>query len=109
MKKLLMAAMLVGAMVATAADEGVKKEAPAPAATEAARRPRISGEQRAKMREQRQKAFAARKAEMEAKLLEIIKKYGLEDEKAKALLAELQEAMRFGRRAPRKPQEPTAK
>ena len=60
----------------------------------------MTPEQRAEMRAKFEQRMAARKAEMEKKAVEIIKKYGLDDEKAKALFNDLQNEMRsgFGRR-----------
>ena len=114
MKKLICAAIVAGSMVAMA-DEAAKTEAPAaPAAVEAAKvapkRPQISAVQRQKMREQREKFMAERKAKMEAQILEVVKKYVPEEEKAKALVKELQDAMMSGRRnMMRRPMAPSAK
>ena len=114
MKKLVCAAFVAASMVALA-EEAEKKPAAAPAATAevkaapAANRPQLTDEQRQKMREQREKFMAERKAKMEAKLLEVIKKYVPEDDKAKALLKDLQEAMMAGRRPPMGPRRPLAK
>ena len=114
MKKLICAAIVAGSMVAMA-EEPAKAEAPAaPAAAEAVKvapkRPQISAEQRQKMREQREKFMAERKAKMEAQVLEIVKKYVPEEEKAKALIKELQDVMMSGRRnMMRRPKAPAAK
>ena len=114
MKKLICAAVVAGSMFAMA-EESAKSEAKAaPAAAEAVKvapkRPQISAEQRAKMREQREKFMAERKAKMEAQVLEIVKKYVSEEEKAKALVKELQDAMMAGRRnMMRRPMAPVAK
>ena len=102
MKKLICAAVVAGSMFVVA-EEAAKTEAKAaPAAAEAVKaapkRPQISEEQRAKMREQREKFMAERKAKMEAQMLEVVKKYVPEEEKAKALVKDLQEAMRPQRR-----------
>ena len=114
MKKLICAAVVAGSMFAMA--EEVAKPAPVvPAAAEAVKvapkRPQISAEQRQKMREQREKFMAERKAKMEAQLLEVVKKYVPEEEKAKALIKELQDAMMSGRRnmMRRPPMAPAAK
>ena len=115
MKKLICAAVVAGSMFAMA-EETAKAEAPAvPAAAEAVKvapkRPQITPEQRQKMREQREKFMAERKAKMEAQLLEVAKKYVPEEEKAKALVKELQDAMMVGRRnmmRPPRPQKPEA-
>ena len=93
------------------AEETAKAEAPAvPTAAEAVKvapkRPQITEEQRAKMREQREKFMAERKAKMEAQLLEVVKKYIPEEEKAKALIKELQDALMAGRRMPMRPPRP---
>ena len=104
MKKLICAAVVAGSMFAMA-DETAKAEVKAPVAPVAAeavkvapRRSQISPEQREKMRAQREKFMAERKAKMEAQVLEIVKKYVPEEEKAKALVKELQDAMMSGRR-----------
>ena len=62
------------------------------------RRPQVTPEERAKRLAQREKFVAERKAKMEAQMLEVVKKYVPEDEKAKALVKELQDAMMDGRR-----------
>ena len=114
MKKLICAAVVAGSMVAMA-EEVAKAEAPAaPVAAEsvkvAPKRPQISEEQRQKMREQREKFMAERKAKMEAKMLEVVKKYVPEEEKAKALVKELQDTLMAGRRnMMRRPMAPAAK
>ena len=102
MKKLICAVLVAGSMVAMA-EEAAKAEAPAvstavEAVKAAPKRPQITPEQRQKMREQREKFMAERKAKMEARVLEIVKKYVPEEEKAKALVKELQDAMMAGRR-----------
>ena len=104
MKKLICAAVVAGSMFAMA-DEAAKAEVKAPVAPAAAeavkvapKRPQISAEQRAKMREQREKFMAERKAKMEAQVLEIVRKYVPEEEKAKALVKELQDTMMSARR-----------
>ena len=113
MKKLICAAIVAGSMFAMA-EEAPKAEAAAPVAAEAVkkapRRPQITPEQRQKMREQREKFMAERKAKMEAQVLEIVKKYVTEEEKAKALVKELQDTMMSGRRnMMRRPKAPAAK
>ena len=114
MKKLICAAVVAGSMVAMA-EEAAKAAAPAaPAAAEAVKvapkRPQITPEQRAKMREQREKLMADRKAKMEAQILEVVKKYVPEEEKAKALVKELQDTLMAGRRnMMRRPMAPAAK
>ena len=115
MKKLICAAVVAGSMFAMA-EEAAKTEAPAaPAAAEAVKvapkRPQISAEQRQKMREQREKFMAERKAKMEAQILEVVKKYVPEEEKAKALVKELEDALMAGRRnmMMRRPMAPSAK
>ena len=86
------------------AEEPAKPEVKAaPAAAEAVKvaapkRPQITDEQRAKMREQREKFMAERKAKMEAQILAVVKKYVPEEEKAKALVKELQDTLMAGRR-----------
>ena len=116
MKKLICAAVVAGSMVVMA-EEAAKAEVKAPVAPVAAeavkvapKRPQFSEEQRAKMREQREKFMAERKAKMEAQLLEVVKKYVPEEEKAKALVKELQDTLMAGRRnMMRRPMAPDAK
>ena len=103
MKKRVCAAIVAASMCAMA-DEAKKDAAPAaPAAAAeakpmAAKRPQMSDEQRAKLLERREKFMAKYKADMEAKMLEVVKKYVPEEDKAKALIKELQEAMMGARR-----------
>ena len=114
MKKLICAALVAGSMMAMAEEaakcEGGKCTLPAaPAAEKAAvptARPKMTPEQRQKMREQREKFMAERKAAMETKMLEVVKKYVPEEEKAKALIKDLQEAMMAGRRNMMRPPRP---
>ena len=110
MKKLICAAIVAGSMVAMAEETAKAEAKAAPAAAEAVKvapkRPQITPEQRAKMREQREKFMAERKAKMEAQLLEVVKKYVPEEEKAKALIKELQDALMAGRRMPMRPPRP---
>ena len=114
MKKLICAAVVAGFMFAMA-EEAAKAESPAaPAAAEAVKvapkRPQITPEQRQKMREMVEKRRAEFKAKQEAQVLEIVKKYVPEEEKAKALIKELQDAMKAGRRnMMRRPMAPSAK
>ena len=112
MKKLICAAVVAGSMFVMA-EEAPKAEAAAPAAVEAVKKaPKRSQltpeqrEQRQKMREQREKFMAERKAKMEAQALEIVRKYVPEEEKAKALVKELQDAMMAGRRNMMRPPRP---
>ena len=111
MKKLICAAVVAGSMFAMA-EEAAKTQA-VPVAAEAVKaapkRPQFTPEQRQKMREQREKFMAERKAKMEAQVLEIVKKYVPEEEKAKALVKELQDTLMAGRRnMMRRPMKPTA-
>ena len=96
------ALMAVVLLNAVAADE-VAKEPAAPKAAEAVkqapRRVSMTPEQRAEMRTRREKFMAERKAAVEKKMLDVVKKYVPDEEKAKALVAELQETMMSGRRA----------
>ena len=109
MKTLICAAIAAGSMVAMAeecatakCEEAAKCAETASAAVEAAKpaaKPfKMTDEQRAKMREQREKFMAERKAKMEAQMLEVVKKYVPEEEKAKALVKELQDTLMAGRR-----------
>ena len=113
MKKLICAAIVAGSMFAMA-EESAKAEAPAaPAAAEAVKiaptRPQITPEQRAERKAMFEKRMAERKAKKEAQVLEIVKKYVPEEEKAKALVRELQDAMMAGRRnMMRRPPKPSA-
>ena len=107
MKKLICVAVVVCSMLAMA-DEAAKPAVAAPAAPEsvkvAPKRPQIS-------EEQREKFMAERKAKMEQQILEVVKEYvpEEEEEKAKALVKELQDAMMAGRRnAVRRPPKPGA-
>lgn len=94
MKKLMIAALVAGSMVALADEPAkpVEKAAAAPVAVQKA--PKRTPEQRAEMRAKREKIKAERRAKVEAEQLEVLKKYGIEGDKAKALLKELQDAMR---------------
>ena len=112
MKKLICAAVVAGSMFAMA-EEAANKDAvrvvqakTGEAVEVAPKRPQFSEEQRAKMREQREKFMAERKAKMEAQMLEVVKKYVPEEEKAKALIKELQDAMMSGRRNMMRPPRP---
>ena len=92
-------------IVATAsAEAGQTAEAVSPRTP---RRAQMTPEKRAEMRAQREKFMAERKAAMEAKALEVVKKYVPDEEKAKALLAELEAVLMPSRRvrAERKPAE----
>ena len=91
-------------VTAASAEPGQTAEAVAPRAP---RRAQMTPEKRAEMRAQREKFMAERKAAMEAKALEVVKKYVSDEEKAKALLAELESVLMPSRRvrAERKPAE----
>lgn len=116
MKKLMCAAVAAVSMVAMAKESATAKSAeaakPATAAVEAAKPAaksfKMTDEQRQKMREQREKFIAERKAKQEARMLEVVKKYVPEDEKAKALVKELQDTMMAGRRNMMRPPRPSA-
>lgn len=103
MKKLI-CAMLIACSMMVVADEAAKPEAEAtaPAAETVKKAPRrqMTEEQRAKMRERFEQRIAERKAAVKAKMVEVIKKYGLDDEKAKALADELETAIRPQNRRP---------
>ena len=109
MKKLICAALVAGSMCAmadeakcengTCALPGVAAEGK----VQKPARPQMTPEQRAEMKAKREKFMAERKAAMEAKMLEIVKKYIADEEQAKALIKELQEAMRPGMRRPPMP------
>lgn len=110
MKKLICAAFVAASMLAMA-EESKTQATPAAAksaetAKQAPRRVKMTDEQRAQMKARREQFMAQRKAAMEAKLLEVVKKYVPEEEKAKALVAELQEAMTSARRGGMRPNRP---
>ena len=99
MKKLIAAAMIAGSMMVMAEEAAKPAEAPkanAPAAV--APRRQITPEQCAAMKAKFEERMAARKAERDKKAIEVIKKYGLDDEKAKALLADLEAVLKPARR-----------
>ena len=98
-------AMMIAAFTAVlglnvvAADGVAKVPTAVEAVKQAPRRVSMTPEQRAEMRTRREKSLAERKAAMEKKMLDVVKKYVPDEEKAKALVAELQETMMSGRRA----------
>ena len=94
MKKLIAAAMIAGSMMVMAEEAAKPAEAAKAAVPAMAARKQITPELRAAMKAK----FEERKAEMEKKALDVIKKYGLDDEKAKALLADLEAVMKPARR-----------
>lgn len=101
MKKLIVAAMVVISMCAVADESAAVKETAAPVAAARAKRPQLSNAQREELKARREKLLAerkARQAEIEKKMIETIKKYGLDDEKAKALMADIQKDIRDMRR-----------
>ena len=105
MKKLLFAVVLAGSMFVQAADTAKKETkaetAPATVQKAAARPSKLTEEQRAQMKARREKFMAerkARQAEMQAKILETIKKYVPDEAKAKELQAELEKQMMSMRR-----------
>ena len=108
MKKRMLGAGMMAAMLAVAGVSANAEEAAqaAPAASAKAAvvakpgRVQMTPEQRAEMRAKRVKAMAERKVALQAKALEIVKKYVPDEEKAKALVAELEAAMKPSRRAP---------
>lgn len=111
MKKLMITVMLLAASAvcfaeeanthATPKAEAPKVEAPKVAAPRAVR-PKFD---RAKFEER----MKARKAEREAKVIEVLKKYGLDDEKAKACADELSKLRQRPPRMPARPQAPAEK
>ena len=112
MKKLICATVVAGSMFVMA-EEAPKAEVAAPAVAEAVKqvpkRHQITPEQRQKMREMAEKRRAEFMAKKEAQALEIVKKYVPEEEKAKALVKELQDVMMSGRRnMMRRPPKPAA-
>ena len=109
MKKLICAAVVAGSMFAMA-EEAPKAETAVPAAAEAVKtapkRAKMPPEQRQKMREMAEKRRAEFVAKKEQQILEVVKKYVPEEEKAKALVKELQDAMMAGRRNMMRPPRP---
>ena len=108
MKKLICAAVVASSMFVMAEEAAKTESAPvaAEAAKQAPKRPQLTEEQRAQMREKFAQRRAEMKAEMDKKMVEVIKKYGLDDEKANALWKDLQEAMKNGRRNMMRPPRP---
>ena len=99
MKKLLIATLMLGAAFAAVAEEAAPA-APAPAAAEAAPAKKAPAKlDRAKL-EARMKA---RLAERVGRTVEVLKKYGLDDEKAKACAEELVQTMMRPPRPAKKP------
>ena len=114
MKKLICAAVVAGSMFVMAEEAAKSETSAAPAAAEtvkaAPKRAKMSSEQRQKMREMAEKRRAEFMAKKEAQMLEVVRKYVPEEEKAKALVKELQGAMMAGRRnMMRRPKAPAAK
>lgn len=117
MKKLICAAVLAGSMFAVA-EEAAKgapgAEVKAPAAVKTAeavkaqpRRFQMTEAQRAQMKARHEQFMANRKAEMEKKILEVVKKHVPDEEKAKALTKDLADALMASRRSMRpRPQMP---
>lgn len=104
MKTLICAAMVAASMLTMAAEAttsatpAAKAAKTVEAAKKAPRRAQLTDEQRAQMRAKREEFMAQRKAAMEAKILDVVKKYVPDEAKAKALVAELQETLKAGRR-----------
>ena len=98
MKKLMFAAMVAASMMVMA--EEPAQAAPKqdkPVAAQAAKRPpmsKLTPEQRAEMKAKREKFMAERKAKMQANILEVLKKHGIEGEKAQAIVKDLEESIR---------------
>lgn len=98
MNKLIVGTMVFGCLTcvsAFGADEA-KPAAPA-AAAQKVERPsfkQMTPEQRAELKAKREKFLAERKARIQARQLEILKKHGIEGEKAQAILDDLQKALR---------------
>ena len=84
------AAAMAFAGLSSYAAEAAAGQAAEAVSPRAPRRTQLTPEKRAEMRAQREKFMAERKAEKEAKALEVVKKYVSDEGKAKALLAELQ-------------------
>lgn len=97
MKKLMMAAMIAGSMFAMAAEEAPAAAAATPAAVQtmkkAPARAKLTPEQIAERKAKREKFFADRKAKIEAQILEVLKKHGVEGETAQAIVKDLAETM----------------
>lgn len=98
MNKLIVGTMVIGCLTCLSVfgAESVKPSA----ATEAPKkmeRPsfkQMTPEQRAELKAKREKFIAERKARIQARQLEILKKHGIEGEKAQAILDDLQKALR---------------
>ena len=110
MKKLICAAVVAGSMFVMAEEAAKAEASAAPAVAEAAKvapkRPQITPEQRQKMREMAEKRRAEFMAKKEQQVLEIVQKYVPEEEKAKALVKELQDVLMSGRRNMKRPPRP---
>ena len=108
MKKLMLAALVAGS-VAMVAPSAFAADEEAPAAAEQGAKKAKKAKRPAKAKMTLEERRAKMKAAMEEKAVEIIKKYGLDDEKAKALFNELTEALKPVRRPrPAKPAEAKA-
>ena len=92
MKKLMLAAIIAASMAVTAQEPAKPAADEKPAVAEqTAKKPGRAGMRRSQM-------SAERKAKMEGQMLEVVKKYVPEEEKAKALVRELAETMMAARR-----------
>ena len=121
MKKLICAAIAAGSMFAMAEEcvptncaEAAKCAEAAPAAVVAAKpvaKPlKMTDKQRAKKREPREKFMSERRAQTESRILEVVRKYVPEEEKARALAKEVQDAIIPSRRnMTRRPVTPASK
>ena len=99
----MMAAMLAFAGVSARAEEAAPAAPAASAKAAVVAKPgrvQMTPEKRAEMRAKREQFMAERKAALQAKVLEIVKKYVPDETQAKALVAELEAAMKPSRRAP---------
>ena len=99
----MMAAMLAIAGVSANAEEAAPAAPAADAKAAVAAKPgrvQMTPEKRAEMRAKREQFMAARKAALQAKVLEIVKKYVSDETQAKALVAELEATVMSSRRAP---------
>ncbi len=101
MKKLMIAAVLACSVCVCAADAAPTRDAPAtakPAAVQRAARPKLTPEQRKAFHERMQAARKARRAEILAKVTDVLKEAGLTDEQAKTAADKIEKIYMEGRR-----------
>ena len=93
MKKLMCALVVAGMIGFAVAEEAAAPESELAKTAEmikgVTKKVKLTPEEKAQLKAERRKLMEERRAEMEAKLLEVVKKYVPEEEKAKALVDEL--------------------